>query len=55
MTIFSVLTLIGGLALFLFGMNTMGDGLVKVSGGRLESIIERLTSNRIKGYCSVRP
>ncbi len=49
MTIFSVLTLIGGLALFLFGMNTMGDGLVKVSGGRLDSILERLTSNRIKG------
>ncbi len=49
MDIFSVLTLIGGLALFLFGMNTMGDGLVKVSGGRLESILERLTSNRLKG------
>ncbi len=49
MDIFSVLTLIGGLALFLFGMNTMGDGLVKVSGGRLESILERLTSNRFKG------
>ncbi len=49
MTIFSILTLIGGLALFLFGMNTMGDGLVKVAGGRLDSILERLTSNRLKG------
>ncbi len=49
MDLFSVLTLIGGLALFLFGMNTMGDGLVKVSGGRLDSILERLTSNRFKG------
>ncbi|MCD8045142.1 MAG: Na/Pi cotransporter family protein [Clostridiales bacterium] len=49
MDIFSILTLAGGLAMFLFGMNTMGDGLVKVSGGRLDSILEKLTSNRIKG------
>ncbi|MCD8218673.1 MAG: Na/Pi cotransporter family protein [Clostridiales bacterium] len=48
MNIFSVLTLVGGLAMFLFGMNTMGDGLVKVSGGRLDSILEKLTSNRLK-------
>ncbi len=48
MTIFSVLTLIGGLCLFLFGMNVMGDGLVKVSGSKLDSILERLTSNRFK-------
>ncbi|MCI7248111.1 MAG: Na/Pi cotransporter family protein, partial [Clostridiales bacterium] len=47
MDIFSVLSLIGGLALFLCGMNTMGDGLVKLSGGKLEGILERLTSNRI--------
>ncbi|MCD8152585.1 MAG: Na/Pi cotransporter family protein [Clostridiales bacterium] len=49
MDIFSILTLAGGLAMFLFGMNTMGDGLVKVSGGRLDSILEKLTPNRIKG------
>ncbi len=49
MNVFSVLTLLGGLAMFLFGMNTMGDGLVRVSGGRLDSILERLTSNRLKG------
>ncbi|MCD8364987.1 MAG: Na/Pi cotransporter family protein [Clostridiales bacterium] len=48
MNIFSVLTLVGGLAMFLFGMNTMGDGLVRVSGGRLDSILEKLTSNRLK-------
>ncbi len=48
MNIFSVLTLIGGLAMFLFGMNTMGDGLLQVSGGKLDSILERLTSNRFK-------
>ncbi len=48
MNIFSVLTLIGGLAMFLFGMNTMGEGLVKVSGGKLDAVMERLTSNRLK-------
>ena len=48
MDLFSILTLIGGLALFLYGMNAMGDGLAKVSGGKLEKILENLTSNRIK-------
>lgn len=48
MDIFSVLTLVGGLALFLYGMNTMGDGLAKVSGGKLESILAKLTNNPIK-------
>ena len=50
MDIFSVLTLIGGLALFLFGMDFMGDGLKKLSGSQLESILGRLTSNRFKGF-----
>ena len=36
MDIFAILSLIGGLALFLYGMNVMGDGLTKVSGGKLE-------------------
>lgn len=49
MTIFNVLTLLGGLALFLYGMNIMGDGLKKVSGGKLESILQRLTSSPFKG------
>ena len=35
MDIFSVFTMVGGLALFLYGMNVMGDGLAKVSGGKL--------------------
>ena len=48
MDIFGILTMIGGLALFLYGMNAMGDGLAKLSGGQLERILERLTSNRIK-------
>ncbi len=47
MDFFSVLTMVGGLALFLYGMNAMGDGLSKLSGGKLESILERLTSNRL--------
>ena len=48
MDIFGVLTMIGGLALFLYGMNLMGDGLSNASGGRLEKILEKLTSNPIK-------
>lgn len=45
---FQALTLIGGLAFFLYGMNVMGDGLTKISGGRLEQVLERLTDNRLK-------
>lgn len=47
MDIFSLLNLIGGLSLFLYGMNIMGSGLSKMAGGKLESILERLTSKRI--------
>ncbi|MDO4475452.1 MAG: Na/Pi cotransporter family protein [Lachnospiraceae bacterium] len=47
MDIFSVLTMVGGLALFLYGMDTMGDGLVRLSGGKLEKILEKLTEKRI--------
>lgn len=50
MTFFSVLALLGGLAMFLFGMNTMGDGLEKLSGGRLERMLEKMTSNTFKGF-----
>lgn len=48
MDFFGLLSLIGGLSLFLYGMNVMGDGLEKLSGGRLERILEKLTSNRFK-------
>ena len=48
--IFDVLSLIGGLAFFLFGMDLMGDGLKKLAGGKLESILARLTSNKWKGF-----
>ena len=48
MTIFDVFTLFGGLALFLYGMNVMSDGLGKISGGTLESSLKKLSSNRFK-------
>ena len=48
MDIFGVFSLLGGLALFLYGMDTMGKGLEKLSGGRLERLLEKLTSNRLK-------
>lgn len=48
MDFFGVLTMIGGLALFLYGMELMGEGLAKASGGKLEKILEKLTSNPVK-------
>ncbi len=45
-----ILMMICGLALFLYGMSTMGDGLEKFSGGKLERILEKLTSNTFKGF-----
>lgn len=50
MTIFDVFTLLGGLAMFLFGMSVMGDALVKSAGNRLKSILEKLTSNQFVGF-----
>lgn len=47
MDIFDVLSMIGGLALFLYGMHIMGDALAKMSGGKLERVLEKLTSKRI--------
>lgn len=48
MDLFGGLALVGGLALFLYGMSVMGGGLEKISGGKLELFLERLTSNPIK-------
>ena len=48
MDFFSILTMFGGLALFLYGMETMGSGLSRLSGGKLERILEKLTDNPIK-------
>ena len=47
MDFFAFLTMIGGLALFLYGMNLLGEGLAKASGGRMESILEKLTGNPV--------
>ncbi len=49
MSIFEILELIGGLALFLFGMSFMGDALEKRGGGKLKQIIENVTSSPLKG------
>ena len=48
MDVFSVITLFGGLAFFLYGMNVMSQGLEKMAGGKLESILRKITSNRFK-------
>lgn len=48
MDFFDVLAMVGGLALFLYGMETMGKGLSQISGGKLERILEKLTSNPVK-------
>lgn len=49
MSVSNVIALLSGVALFLFGMNLMGDGLKKVAGSKLELILYKLTSNSIKG------
>ena len=49
MSVFNLLTLVGGLAMFLFGMSYMGKALEKIGGGRFESVLEKMTDNRIKG------
>ncbi|MGN0203120.1 MAG: Na/Pi cotransporter family protein [Coprococcus sp.] len=48
MSVFDILTMIGGLALFLYGMEVMGSGLSKASGGRMERILEKMTGNVLK-------
>ena len=48
MDIFSFISLFGGLALFLFGMNIMSQGLERVAGGKLEAILMKMTSNPFK-------
>ena len=50
MTIFDVLTMIGGLAMFLMGMSLMGDALEKRAGGQLKTLLGKLTSNPLKGF-----
>jgi len=49
MGIADIISLLGGLAFFLFGMTLLGDGLKKVAGSKLETILGKLTSNPVKG------
>lgn len=49
MDIFSVFTLCGGLAFFLYGMSMLSSGLEKMAGGKLESLLKKMTSNPFKG------
>lgn len=50
MDIFDVLTMIGGLCLFLFGMNIMGDSLERRAGSGLRTLLRKLTSNKMAGF-----
>ena len=50
MSIFNVFTLFGGLALFLFGMDTMGKSLGRQAGSKLHAILEKLTSSPLKVF-----
>ena len=50
MDLFNVLALMGGLAMFLFGMDVMGKALEKQAGNRLQAILSKLTDNPLKGF-----
>jgi phosphate:Na+ symporter len=50
MDLFGILEMIGGLALFLFGMSLMGTGLEKSAGNKLKGLLERLTSKKLNGF-----
>lgn len=50
MSIFDVLTMIGGLCLFLFGMNIMGQALERRAGGKLHTVLGKLTNNKAAGF-----
>ncbi len=49
MDIFSIFTLLGGLAFFLYGMSVLSSGLEKMAGGKLERALKKMTSNPFKG------
>ena len=50
MDIFNVLTMIGGLCLFLFGMNVMGESLERAAGNSLRTLLSKLTGSRLAGF-----
>ena len=49
MDITHITSLLGGIALFLYGMSIMGAGLEKLAGGKMQGILQKLTSSTIKG------
>lgn len=49
MTVFSIFTLLGGLAFFIYGMNQMSHSLEKIAGARMRNVIDKMTKNRIVG------
>ena len=49
MSIFSIFTLLGGLAFFIYGMNQMSQSLEKIASSRMQSIIDKMTKNRVIG------
>ena len=48
--IFKIVALLGGLALFLFGMDVMGKALERTAGGKLQTILAKMSSNVFKGF-----
>ena len=50
MDIYSIFTLMGGLAFFLYGISVMSQGLEKIAGGKLEQLLKKMTSNPIKSF-----
>ncbi len=49
MTVFSIFTLLGGLAFFIYGMNQMSHSLEKIAGARMRNVIDKMTKNRLLG------
>ena len=54
MDITHITSLLGGVALFLYGMSIMGAGLEKLAGGKMQGVLQKLTSSTIKGGVSTR-
>ena len=50
MDIFDILTMLGGLCLFLFGMNVMGQALERRAGSKLRALLGKMTSTRLAGF-----
>ena len=50
MSIFNVLSMIGGLCLFLFGMSIMGEALERRAGNSLKGVLAKMTTNRFAGF-----